>query len=65
MDEGFVRDIWEGVRRSYIYERKTDTDNDGLTNMKSSEYERNELFNAVLWIGALEAILSWCEAYPI
>lgn len=64
MDEGFVRDIWEGVRRSYIYERKTDTDNDGLTNMKSSEYERNELFNAVLWIGALEAILSWCEAYP-
>lgn len=38
--------------------------NDGVTNMKSSEYDRNELFNSILWIGALEAILSWCEACP-
>ena len=63
-DEGFVKDIWEGVVRSYIYQRKTDTDNDGITNMKSSEYDRNDLFNSILWIGALEAILSWCEVYP-
>lgn len=63
-DQGFLRDIWEAVIRSYIYQRKTDTDNDGVTNMKSSEYDRNDLFNSILWIGALEAILSWCEACP-
>lgn len=64
MDEGFVRDAWDAVIRSYIYQRKTDTDNDGITNMKSSEYDKNDLFNSILWIGALEAILSWCETYP-
>lgn len=63
-DSAFIHDVWEAITESYIYERRTDTDNDGITNMKSSEYERNELFNAILCIGAMEAILELCAAYP-
>lgn len=59
-DHAFLDDAWEAIIQSYIYQRKTDTDNDGITNMKSSEYSDNELFNSVLWIAALEAVEALC-----
>ena len=37
-------------------------DGDGLSEMKSSEYRDNHLFNAVLWLGALKAILDIQDA---
>ena len=40
--------------RTYRYQITTDLDGDGLSEMKSSEYVENKLFNAVLWLGALQ-----------
>jgi uncharacterized protein (DUF608 family) len=47
--------------RTYRYQKTTDTDGDGLSEMKSSEYKDNKLFNAILWLGALEALEELAE----
>lgn len=56
-DDRFLDEVWPAMVRSYRYQITTDTDGDGLSEMKSSEYLENKLFNAVLWIGALEMML--------
>ncbi len=53
-DDQFLDEVWPAMVRTYRYQITTDTDGDGLSEMKSSEYLENKLFNAVLWIGALE-----------
>ena len=53
-DDAFLEEVWPAMIRSYRYQITTDLDGDGLTEMKSSEYLENKLFNAVLWLGALE-----------
>ena len=55
-DENFVSEVWPALVRSFRYQKSTDVDGDGLSEMKSSEYKDNKLFNAVLWLGALEAL---------
>jgi uncharacterized protein (DUF608 family) len=57
-DDKFVDDVWPALVRSFNYQKTTDTDGDGLTEMKSSEYVDNKLFNAILWLAALEALQS-------
>jgi len=61
-DNAFLDEVWPAMVRSYRYFLTTDTDGDGLSEMKSSEYLENKLFNAVLWIGALEMLESAAEA---
>jgi uncharacterized protein (DUF608 family) len=61
-DDKFLNDVWPALVRSFRYQKTTDTDGDGLTEMKSSEYKDNKLFNAVLWLGALEALQSMAES---
>jgi uncharacterized protein (DUF608 family) len=61
-DGKFLNDVWPALVRSFRYQKTTDTDGDGLTEMKSSEYKDNKLFNAVLWLGALEALQSMAES---
>lgn len=56
-DAAFLKDAWPAMVRAYQFQKSTDIDDDGITEMKSSEYAGNKLFNAVLWIGALEALL--------
>ena len=53
-DDAFLDEVWPAMIRSYRYQITTDIDGDGLSEMKSSEYLENKLFNAVLWLGALE-----------
>ncbi len=53
-DDKFLEEVWPAMVRSYRYQITTDVDGDGLSEMKSSEYLENKLFNAVLWLGALE-----------
>jgi hypothetical protein len=53
-DDAFLENVWPAMVRSYRYQITTDLDGDGLSEMKSSEYLENKLFNAVLWLGALE-----------
>jgi non-lysosomal glucosylceramidase len=53
-DDTFLEEVWPAMVRSYRYQITTDLDGDGLSEMKSSEYLENKLFNAVLWLGALE-----------
>ena len=55
-DDVFLAEIWPALVRTYRYLRATDADDDGITEMKSSEYVGNVLFNAVLGIGAYEAL---------
>lgn len=55
-DDNFVAEVWPALVRSFQYQKSTDVDGDGLSEMKSSEYKENKLFNAVLWLGALEAL---------
>ncbi|MGO9088030.1 MAG: GH116 family glycosyl-hydrolase [Terriglobales bacterium] len=55
-DDNFVAEVWPSLVRSFRYQKSTDVDGDGLSEMKSSEYKDNKLFNAVLWLGALEAL---------
>lgn len=55
-DEKFLDEVWPAMVRSYRYQVTTDTDGDGLSEMKSSEYLENKMFNAVLWLGALEML---------
>jgi non-lysosomal glucosylceramidase len=55
-DDKFLEEVWPALRRSFTYQKSTDLDGDGLSEMKSSEYNDNKLFNAVLWLGALEAL---------
>ncbi len=55
-DEAFLKDAWPALCRTFDYQLSTDLDHDGVTEMKSSEYLDNRLFNAVFWIGALEAM---------
>jgi uncharacterized protein (DUF608 family) len=50
-DHKFLDDVWPSIIRSYRYQKTTDTDNDGITEMKSDEYQGNKLFNATLRIG--------------
>ena len=60
-DNDFINEIWPAVQRTYRYQLTTDTDNDGITEMKSDEYKDNKLFNATLWIGALEMLKAMAE----
>jgi uncharacterized protein (DUF608 family) len=53
-DSEFLEEVWPAMVRSYRYQITTDVNGDGLSEMKSSEYLENKLFNAVLWLGALE-----------
>lgn len=55
-DNKFLEEVWPALVRSFGYQQTTDVDGDGLSEMKSSEYKDNKLFNAVLWLGALEAL---------
>jgi uncharacterized protein (DUF608 family) len=57
----FLKETWPAVVRTYRYQLTTDTDDDGITEMKSSEYRNNRLFNAVLWAGALECLTNMCD----
>lgn len=52
-DSAFLDEVWPAMVKSYRYMLTTDTDGDGLSEMKSSEYLENKCFNAVLWLGAL------------
>jgi uncharacterized protein (DUF608 family) len=60
-DNKMLDEAWPALVRSYRYQLTTDTDNDGITEMKSDEYLGNKLFNATLWIGALEALKVMAE----
>jgi non-lysosomal glucosylceramidase len=55
-DDVFLDDCWLSVIRSFNYQVATDKNNDGITEMTSSEYIDNKLLNAVLWIASLEAL---------
>jgi non-lysosomal glucosylceramidase len=55
-DRNFLQEVYPALVRTYRYQKTTDTDGDGLTEMDSSEYLGNKFFNAVLWIGALECM---------
>ena len=55
-DKAFIKDVYPALVRAYRWMETTDTDKDGLSEMKSSEYTRNKFFNAVLWLGALECM---------
>jgi uncharacterized protein (DUF608 family) len=60
-DNQFLDDIWPAVERTYRYQLTTDTDGDGITEMKSDEYKATKIFNATLWIGALEMLKEMAE----
>ena len=55
-DDAFLDDCWLSVIRSFNYQVATDKNNDGVTEMESSEYVDNKLLNAVLWITSLDAL---------
>ena len=55
-DDDFLDRCWLAIVRSYNYQVATDKNNDGITEMNSSEYIDNKLLNAVLWITSLEAL---------
>jgi non-lysosomal glucosylceramidase len=55
-DDAFLDKCWLSVIRSFNYQVATDKNNDGITEMRSSEYIDNKLLNAVLWIASLEAL---------
>lgn len=59
-DYNFLKEIWPAAVRTFHYQITTDINGDGLSEMKSSEYLDNKLFNAVLWIGALESMQEMC-----
>jgi uncharacterized protein (DUF608 family) len=61
-DDKFLDEVWPAVLRTYRYQLTTDTDNDGISEMKSDEYLANKLFNATLWIGALEGLKAMAES---
>lgn len=60
-DDEFLQAAWPAILRTYAYHKTTDTDGDGITEMFSSEYKDNRLFNGVLWIGALEALIEMAD----
>jgi uncharacterized protein (DUF608 family) len=60
-DNTFLDEVWPALVRTFHYQKTTDTDGDGLSEMKSDEYKDNKLFNAVLWLGALEALKAMAE----
>jgi uncharacterized protein (DUF608 family) len=55
-DKTFLAEIYPALVRTYHYQKSTDTDGDGLSEMDSSEYLKSKFFNAVLWLGALECM---------
>lgn len=55
-DDQFLEECWLSIIRSFNYQVATDVNNDGITEMTSSEYIDNKLLNAVLWITSLEAL---------
>jgi non-lysosomal glucosylceramidase len=55
-DDAFLSECWPAIKRSYNYQVATDMNDDGITEMNSSEYVKNKLLNAVLWITSLEAL---------
>lgn len=60
-DHKILDEVWPALLRSYRYQKTTDTDNDGITEMKSDEYLANKCFNATLWIGALEGLKAMAD----
>jgi non-lysosomal glucosylceramidase len=60
-DSGFIKETWPAVLKTYLYQLTTDSNFDGITEMKSSEYRDNRLFNAVLWTSALECLIKMCD----
>lgn len=61
-DDKFLDEVWPALVRSFRYQKTTDTNGDGLSEMKSSEYIDNKLFNAILWLGSLEALQAMAKA---
>jgi uncharacterized protein (DUF608 family) len=55
-DDTFLSECWPAIKRSFNYQVATDMNDDGITEMNSSEYVKNKLLNAVLWITALDAL---------
>jgi non-lysosomal glucosylceramidase len=55
-DDAFLDACWLSLVRSFFYQITTDRNDDGITEMISSEYVDNKLFNAILWIVSLEAL---------
>jgi uncharacterized protein (DUF608 family) len=55
-DDAFLTECWPAIKRSFNYQVATDKNDDGITEMTSSEYIENKLLNAVLWITALDAL---------
>ncbi|GHT48899.1 hypothetical protein AGMMS49982_01140 [Bacteroidia bacterium] len=55
-DDAFLAECWPAIKRSFNYQVATDKNDDGITEMTSSEYFENKLLNAVLWITSLEAL---------
>lgn len=60
-DDAFLDEVWASIMRSYYYQVTTDNNEDGITEMRSSEYVDNKLLNAILWIAALEALQEMAE----
>jgi uncharacterized protein (DUF608 family) len=55
-DDAFLDICWLAVKRSFNYQVATDKNDDGITEMNSSEYVKDKLLNAVLWITSLDAL---------
>ncbi|GHT21201.1 hypothetical protein FACS189430_00860 [Bacteroidia bacterium] len=55
-DDAFLAECWSAIKRSFNYQVATDKNDDGITEMTSSEYVGNKLMNAVLWITSLDAL---------
>lgn len=60
-DDAYLKEVWNSIIRSFNYQVSTDKNNDGITEMTSSEYVQNKLLNAVLWISSLEALKEMAE----
>src|SRR6185437_13190563 len=54
-DDEFLNEIWPATLKTFDFMMSI-TDRDGLSRRSGSEYEQPELYNAVLWIGAMEAL---------
>jgi non-lysosomal glucosylceramidase len=54
-DQHFFDEAWPATLRAFDFMMSI-TDSDGLSRRSGSEYERPELYNAVLWMGSMEAL---------
>ncbi|HWH58612.1 MAG TPA: GH116 family glycosyl-hydrolase [Terriglobales bacterium] len=54
-DDEFLNEIWPATLKTFDFMMSI-TDRDGLSRRSGSEYEQPELYNAVLWMGAMGAL---------